>query len=187
MHQRSPDGTSQWAVFLDPNGAAFGLVPVVSPDQIPPVDPSIRGDATAEGTTDGEVSRAGDGKLSIGCIAWLDLTVPDAKATRDFYQQVVGWSVEDVLMQDGDGEYVDYNMVGQKQKPIAGICHSRGSNADLPPVWLIYLPVGDLAESLESRRRKADKCSKRSATVRGAMFLRSSRTPSEFFFALIQA
>lgn len=187
MHQRSPDGTSQWAVFLDPNGAAFGLVPVVSPDQIPPVDPSIRGDATAEGTTDGEVSRAGDGKLSIGCIAWLDLTVPDAKATRDFYQQVVGWSVEDVLMQDGDGEYVDYNMVGQKQKPIAGICHSRGSNADLPPVWLIYLPVGDLAESLRRAGEEGGQVLKTVSDGEGRNVFAVVADPVGVFFALIQA
>jgi hypothetical protein len=24
---------------------------------------------------------------------------------------------------------------------VAGICHSRGENADLPPVWLIYIAV----------------------------------------------
>lgn len=30
MHGKGDDGTSQWAVLLDPNGAAFGLIPVVS-------------------------------------------------------------------------------------------------------------------------------------------------------------
>jgi predicted enzyme related to lactoylglutathione lyase len=32
------------------------------------------------------------------------------------------------------------------------VCHARGVNAGLPPVWLIYLPVGDLAESLRRVR-----------------------------------
>ena len=30
----------------------------------------------------------------------------------------------------------------------AGVCHARGVNRDLPPVWMIHLPVSDLAESL---------------------------------------
>ena len=29
-------------------------------------------------------------------------------------------------------------------QPVSGICHARGSNADLPPVWLIYITVADL-------------------------------------------
>jgi predicted enzyme related to lactoylglutathione lyase len=28
------------------------------------------------------------------------------------------------------------------------VCHARGNNADLPPVWLVYLVVEDLEESL---------------------------------------
>jgi len=31
---------------------------------------------------------------------------------------------------------------------VAGICHARGENAGLPPVWLVYITVADLDESL---------------------------------------
>src|SRR5690606_28972082 len=34
MHEKSGDGVSQWAVLFDPNGAAFGIIPVISPEQI---------------------------------------------------------------------------------------------------------------------------------------------------------
>ena len=51
-------------------------------------------------------------------------------------------------MDDGGNRYVDYNMLGGDGTPVAGICHARGVNLGLPPVWMIYLPVGDLAESL---------------------------------------
>ena len=30
----------------------------------------------------------------------------------------------------------------------AGICHARGGNANLPPQWIIYVPVKDLERSL---------------------------------------
>ena len=33
-------------------------------------------------------------------------------------------------------------------EPVSGICHARGNNADLPPVWLIYITVADLDESI---------------------------------------
>jgi hypothetical protein len=126
MHHRDGGGQSQWAVLLDPAGAAFGIIPVVPAQAMP--DTESRG--------------------QMGRIAWLDLTVPDANAPRDFYKEVVGWSVQDVAMKEGSARYADFNMLGGDGQPAAGICHARGGNEGLPPVWLIYLPVGDLAESL---------------------------------------
>lgn len=127
MHAKDNEGHSQWAVLLDPNGAAFGIIPVVSEAMMPPAD---------------------DDEMPMGLIAWLDLTVADASTTRDFYRAVVGWSVQDVAMKDGGDHYADYNMLGEAGQPSAGVCHARGGNAGLPPVWMLYLPVGDLIESL---------------------------------------
>jgi predicted enzyme related to lactoylglutathione lyase len=132
MHGRDDDGKSQWAVLLDPNGAAFGIIPVVPAEAIPPAVSAPSGDAADR----------------MGRISWLDLTVSDASATRDFYQQVVGWSVQDVGMEDSGQHYADYNMLDDGGSPAAGVCHARGVNVGLPPTWMIYLPVGDLAESL---------------------------------------
>jgi len=141
MHGKDDDGKSQWAVLLDPNGAAFGITPVVSEEAFP--------------TTEGVSSR--DASAPTGCISWLDLTVSDASATRDFYRQVVGWSVQDVEMEDARERYADFNMVGDDGNPAAGVCHARGANLGLPPVWMIYLPVGDLAESLRRVREEGGK------------------------------
>ena len=120
----------QWAVLLDPNGAAFGIIPIVPPPAIPP----ISGDSSSE---------------VMGQISWLDLTVSDAAATRDFYQEVVGWSVQDVEMEDAGGRYSDYAMCASDGVAVAGVCHARGVNQGLPPVWMICLPVGDLGQSLD--------------------------------------
>lgn len=141
MHGKDGDGTSQWAVLLDPNGAAFGIIPVVSADAISPPEGAASHDAVAR----------------VGRISWLDLTVSDASASRDFYRQVVGWSGQDVEMDDAGKRYADYNMLGADGRPAAGICHARGVNLGLPPVWLIYLPVGDLAESLRRVREGGGK------------------------------
>jgi len=81
----------------------------------------------------------------VGEIGWIDLTVPDAVAIRDFYQAVVGWQAEDVPM----GEYADFSMASPADgETRAGICHARGGNAGLPAAWMIYINVADLDASI---------------------------------------
>ena len=111
MHGKDDAGNSQWAVLLDPNGAAFGIIPVVPAEALPPAE--------------------GDTSTPMGCISWLDLTVPNASTTRDFYRQVIGWSAQDVEMNDASERYADYNMLGDDGNPAAGVCHARGANLGL--------------------------------------------------------
>ena len=151
LHARGDDGSSQWAVLLDPNGAAFGLIPVVSEDEVP--------------SREGAASR--NAAVSIGCISWLDLTVANASASRDFYQKVVGWSVQVVEMEDTSERYADYSMLGDDGNPAAGVCHARGVNVGLPPIWMLYLPVSDLAESLRRVREGGGKIIKETTGADG--------------------
>ena len=76
---------------------------------------------------------------------WIDLTVDDAGALRGFYERVAGWSSDPLSM----GEYDDYVMK-RKGETIAGICHARGPNVDMPPVWLPYFEVDSLDASLRA-------------------------------------
>jgi uncharacterized protein len=82
---------------------------------------------------------------SHGTIGWHDLTVADAPRLRDFYQQVVGWASQPLDV----GGYDDFVMLPRGgDTPVAGICHARGVNTNLPPVWLIYFVVEDLDASV---------------------------------------
>lgn len=81
-----------------------------------------------------------------GTVDWLDITVPDAAKCRRFYEGVVGYTSTAVSM----GDYDDYCMVATDSRTIAGVCHARGVNADLPPVWLPYFTVSSLARSLSA-------------------------------------
>ncbi|MGD9935550.1 MAG: VOC family protein, partial [Dehalococcoidia bacterium] len=106
-----------------------------------------------------------------GRISWVDLTVPDAPGIRDFYAAVVGWRAEDVDM----GGYADFNMVPPgADEAAAGICHARGQNGNIPPVWLVYITVDDLAASLAE------------ATKRGASVLDGPRDVEGGGFAVIR-
>ncbi len=102
-----------------------------------------------------------------GTIAWTDLTVPNAGEIRDFYAEIAGWKPEPVSM----GDYQDFNMtLPDSGVPIAGVCHARDGNRDLPPVWMIYIVVDDVERSaarvrdlggevlIEPRGRQARMC-----------------------------
>lgn len=81
---------------------------------------------------------------NIGRIEWVDLTVENASQVKNFYKSVVGWTSSDVPM----GTYEDFcmNQPGT-QDTVAGICHARGVNSQLPSQWLIYVRVKSVAES----------------------------------------
>ncbi|HEV8631279.1 MAG TPA: VOC family protein [Thermoanaerobaculia bacterium] len=85
-----------------------------------------------------------------GSIGWVDLTVADAEEVREFYRQVVGFDTMAVDM----GTHKDWCVGPAGGDPVAGICHARGGNAGLAPVWLVYFVVADLDVSLASCRER---------------------------------
>ena len=127
MHGKGENGESLWAALLDPSGAAFGIMPEV------PAEAISQGDGSA---------------TEVGRIAWLDLTVSDAAGTRDFYREVVGWTAQEVGMEAAGETYSDFRMFSDDGNPVAGVRQARGANLDVPPAWILYLPVGDIAESV---------------------------------------
>ena len=87
----------------------------------------------------------------LGTIAWVDLTVPDAPQLREFYAAVTGWVPEALSM----GDYDDYVMNAPVSgTAAAGVCHSRGANADLPQQWIVYIIVDDLDKRLAECRAR---------------------------------
>lgn len=106
-----------------------------------------------------------------GEVVWRDLTVVDAKSLRDFYAAVVGWKFDDVEM----GGYADYAMRPPGGgEAVAGVCHARGVNANLPAHWLIYVLVSDLTASLAA------------ATARGGSVVDGPRPMGEHDFAVVR-
>lgn len=83
--------------------------------------------------------------MKLGTMGWLDLTVDDAEGLRDFYAEVVGFTSSGVQM----GGYEDYAMLPPGGgDATCGVCHARGGNAGLPPMWIPYFIVANLAESV---------------------------------------
>jgi len=123
MHGKGDDGHSQWAVLVDPTGAAFGVIPVVVDE-----------------------SNGASHLDSIGCISSLSLVVSDVSSMCEFYEQVVGWSAASAAI---DGRHTMRRPDGVA---AAEICPRNGDNEGIPSVWLLGLPVDDFAQSLKHVR-----------------------------------
>jgi|SRR5439155_19950505 len=121
-------------------------------------------------------------KLKVGHVSWRDLTVPNANEVRDFYAAVAGWKPDACDM----GGYSDYSMIAPDGTCIAGVCHARGVNADVPPQWLMYITVENLDQSV-------NECTRRGGSIvvqpRGVMGGRMCviRDPAGAVCALYQA
>jgi len=123
MHGRGDDGKSQYAVLVDPNGAAFGVVPVVADE------------SNGAGHPD-----------RICFISWLSIVVSDVSPMCEFYEQVVGWSAASAA-NEGKRE-----MRRPDGAAAAEICPMNDDNEGIPSVWLLSLPVDDFDESLRQVR-----------------------------------
>ena len=85
----------------------------------------------------------------LGQISWADLTVDDAQGVRDFYSASCTSSTNRPVDMGG---YEDFCMNAANGETVAGICHAQGENADLPPVWLVYINVQDIEHSIAKCR-----------------------------------
>ena len=118
-----------------------------------------------------------------GSIVWHDLTVPNAREVKDFYEKVVGWKSSEHPM----GDYADFNI----EKPrsgdcIAGVCHARGANASIPPQWLIYVAVEDVEASARACRANGGEVVDGPRPMGGQKFC-VVRDPAGAVLALIEA
>ena len=119
----------------------------------------------------------------IGKVGWIDMTTRDAESVRDFYAAVVGFEPQPVSM----GDYDDYNMtMPGSGEAVAGICHARGSNADLPGGWLVYFTVADVDASCDECRARGGRVAVEPRGLAGGRFA-VVEDPGGGFAAIYQA
>jgi len=111
----------------------------------------------------------------VGRIAWLYLAVAEADAAREFYRQVIGWRVQ------------DERMYGVEGTPVAQISQLRDGHPALPAVWLLALPVGDLAESLRRVEASGGQVVTELPGADGAPRSVAIQDPAGAYVALLQA
>lgn len=133
------------------------------------------------------MTAASSPKYPVGAIISADLTLPNADSIRDFYQQVIGWEVENLPMQDQGESYSDYVMKDTEGNWVGGVCHARGMNAGLPPQWLIYVHVADVAASVQQCEALGGKALKKVQGEDGALHYAIIQDPAGAVLALTHA
>ncbi len=101
-------------------------------------------------------------KNKIGAISWFDLTVNNAEEIRDFYSNVTGWTFTNHEMksedENGKDNYEDYSMnMPHDGNSVAGICHAKGANKNIPAQWLMYISVPNVERSVKVALKKGGK------------------------------
>lgn len=157
MHGKNDNGESEWAVLVDPDGAAFGIIPLVPSETDAPQQDRRQ-----------------------GCISWLSLAVPNASSSRDFYQHVIGWSAKSIETEENAGLVAKFEMQIDNETSAAQICEFGGEQNEIPSVWLIHLPVDDFVESLRRVREGGGEVIKEFADAQNAIV----RDPVGVFLAL---
>lgn len=83
----------------------------------------------------------------IGAIVSADITSSNADVLRDFYANVMGWTVTPMSM----GDYDDYVMMGPDGGWGGGVCHLRGANINQPAdKWVVCFRVEDVKVAVEN-------------------------------------
>ena len=80
-----------------------------------------------------------------GTPCWLDISVPDTAAAKEFYGAVMGWDFNDM----GPG-YANYVIAGRNGVAAAGIGVQQ--SPDQPVRWLMYLASDDAAATAQAVR-----------------------------------
>ena len=90
-------------------------------------------------------SRAGAEVLhEPGTLDWFELATNDPEKAGEFYEQVLGWSVN---AEEFDGTPYTTCLLGEQ--PVAGILPAEALGEDVAPNWGVYFAVEDCAATVE--------------------------------------
>jgi uncharacterized protein len=112
----------RYAVLADPQGAVFGVYKSLRP------------------------SNAWDGTNVVGRFSWHELMTGDYRKAFEFYRALFGWEkVSEMDMGNG----LMYFMYGHGQKMYGGMYDRMPGMEGMPPFWLVYIHVKDVARAVE--------------------------------------
>jgi predicted enzyme related to lactoylglutathione lyase len=74
-----------------------------------------------------------------GTICWTELTTKDAEAARNFYSELLGWT-----MSKSEAGGVDYTEFQVEGRSIGGIFQMTAEFGEAPSHWMSYVAVADV-------------------------------------------
>ena len=82
----------------------------------------------------------------IGNSGWIGHSGPDQAKAKDFYRDVLGWTINDMPMQDGSS----YSAAVVGETAIGGFSPMPEANGS----WTIYFTVADVDDSVATAKAK---------------------------------
>lgn len=87
-----------------------------------------------------------------GQICWRELNTQNLSAAKEFYKGLFGWTVEQSKLSETQYEEIHFG-----EKAVGGMLEINqdwGENwQNIPPAWMTYIAVDDIAESVEKIRQ----------------------------------
>lgn len=152
-------GTGRFAVLADPQGAVFAIYHSLSP------------------------SEGFDGDAIPGRFSWHELTTTDHRAAMEFYRRLFGWEPTGSFeMPEGT-----YQMYGMKGKPFGGMSNRTSDMGNVPPHWLCYIAVLDVARAAAAAKRAGGKVVQAPMVVPDGGTIAVLTDPQGAMFALYQS
>ena len=115
-------GAGSFAVLADPQGAAFAIYKPANQESQESADES-----------------------KIGRFSWNELATSDYKGAFSFYSELFGWEPQEAMDMGPGGIYQIY---GQGGAPLGGM-FNKPDEMPGPPMWLYYVLVDDVNESVK--------------------------------------
>ncbi|KTC74320.1 glyoxalase/bleomycin resistance protein [Legionella birminghamensis] len=86
-------------------------------------------------------------KIRAGEFCWNELATPDVKAAKEFYSKLLGWQFTE--HDTGDMIYTFINTQAKGEEAIGGIWGIPKERNEIPPHWMSYIAVDNVAETLK--------------------------------------
>ena len=74
-----------------------------------------------------------------GAFSWCELVTNDVAAAKNFYTQLLGWTIEEMEM-----EGMTYNVLKAGEEAVGGIMATPPQTQGAPPHWGVYITVDDV-------------------------------------------
>ncbi len=84
-----------------------------------------------------------------GMFSWFELMTGDVEGAKKFYAQLLGWTLEEFPMEQGESYWV----VKVGDEGVAGMMKTPPAAAGVPPHWGVYITVDDVDTTV----KKAEK------------------------------
>lgn len=105
-----------------------------------------------------------------GAFSWFELMTTDVKGAREFYTKLLGWTTQEMPMQDAT-----YTVVEVEGDQVGGIMTLPPDAGEMPPTWGIYITVKDIEQTVKT-----------AGELGGKIFMEPQEIPDVGRFAVIQ-